>query len=195
MWLRRTGGCTCAYRGDSISYGYFVCVWVCPSVCTKVTVPFSKKRLHACHGESRNQLRGLREGAQARRGAVPCLSADLTTHAVQRTFHPVEFENGEACLPRRAKRCGDERGKRVLRGFDNARTGECCGPTEDRAHRHNGTSSRWQQTTTPQERAAAAVIHRHNGSGTSSRWQQTTTPQERAAAAVPALRRGADNGK
>ena len=32
---------------------------------------------------------------------------------------------------------------------------------------------------------------RHNG--TSSRSQQTTTPQERAAAAVPALRRGADN--
>ena len=45
------------------------------------------------------------------RGAVPCLSADLTTHAVK-TLHPVRFENGEACAPRRAKRCGDETGKR-----------------------------------------------------------------------------------
>ena len=45
------------------------------------------------------------------RGAVPCLSADLTTHAVK-TLYPVGFENGEACAPRRAKRCGDKRGKR-----------------------------------------------------------------------------------
>ena len=45
------------------------------------------------------------------RGAVPCLSADLTTHAVK-TFHPAGLQNGEACAPRRAKRCGDERCKR-----------------------------------------------------------------------------------
>ena len=45
------------------------------------------------------------------RGAVPCLSADLTTHAVKTLYH-VGFENGEACAPRRAKRCGDERCKR-----------------------------------------------------------------------------------
>ena len=32
------------------------------------------------------------------RGAMPCLSADLTTHAVQRTFLPVVFENGKACV-------------------------------------------------------------------------------------------------
>ena len=43
------------------------------------------------------------------RGAVPCPSADLTTHAVK-TLYPVGFENGEA--PRRAMRCGDERCKR-----------------------------------------------------------------------------------
>ena len=43
------------------------------------------------------------------RGAVPCPSADLTTHAVK-TLYPAGFQNGEA--PRRAKRCGDERCKR-----------------------------------------------------------------------------------
>ena len=37
------------------------------------------------------------------RGAVPCLSADLTTHAVK-TLYSAGFENGEACAPRRAKR-------------------------------------------------------------------------------------------
>ena len=42
-------------------------------------------------------------------GAVSCLSADLTTHAVPK-LNPAGFENGKACAPRR--RCGDERGKR-----------------------------------------------------------------------------------
>ena len=45
------------------------------------------------------------------RGTVPCLSADLTTHAVQ-NLTPVGFENEKACAPRRAMRGGDERGKR-----------------------------------------------------------------------------------
>ena len=42
---------------------------------------------------------------------MPCMSADLTTHAVK-TFHPVGVQNGEACAPRRAKRCEDEKCKR-----------------------------------------------------------------------------------
>ena len=41
-----------------------------------------RERLRVCRGEARNQLRGLKEGGSARRGAGPCLSADLTTHAV-----------------------------------------------------------------------------------------------------------------
>ena len=35
-------------------------------------------------------------------GAVPCLSADLTTHAVK-ILHPVGFENGKACALRQAE--------------------------------------------------------------------------------------------
>ena len=48
------------------------------------------------------------------RGAVPCLSADLTTHAVK-TFHPLGVENGKACARRGAvmsEVSGD-----ALRGF------------------------------------------------------------------------------
>ena len=41
-----------------------------------------RERLRDCRGEARNQLRGLKEGGSARRGAILCLSADLTTHAV-----------------------------------------------------------------------------------------------------------------
>ena len=40
------------------------------------------ERLRVCRGEARNQLRGLKEGGSARRGAMLCLPADLTTHAV-----------------------------------------------------------------------------------------------------------------
>ena len=77
-----------------------------------------RERLRVCRGEARNQLRGLKEGGSARRGAMLCLPADLTPHAVQRTLHPVVgFENGEACAPRRAKRCGDEQGKRFSVGL------------------------------------------------------------------------------
>mgnify|MGYP005639265987 CR=1 FL=1 len=98
---------------------------VCVSVCRRTAVGVENglcERLRVCRGGSRNQLRGLKEGGSARRGAMLCLPADLTSHAVQRTLHPVVgFENGEACAPRRAKRCGDEQGKRVLRRFDNPR--------------------------------------------------------------------------
>ena len=41
-----------------------------------------RERLRVCRGEPRNPLRGLKEGGQAMRGAMLCLSADLTTHAV-----------------------------------------------------------------------------------------------------------------
>ena len=43
--------------------------------------------MRVCRGGSRNQLRGLKEGGSARRGAMLCLSADLTTHAVYK-FSP-----------------------------------------------------------------------------------------------------------
>ena len=58
----------------------------CVSVAHRMAVSFSKKglreRLRVCRGEPRNPLRGLKEGGQAMRGAMLCLSADLTTHAV-----------------------------------------------------------------------------------------------------------------
>ena len=41
-----------------------------------------RERLRVCRGEARNQLRGLKEGGLAMRGAMLCLPADLTTHAV-----------------------------------------------------------------------------------------------------------------
>ena len=55
-------------------------------VCHKMTVGPSKiglrERLRVCRGGSRNQLRGLKEGGLAMRGAMLCLPADLTTHAI-----------------------------------------------------------------------------------------------------------------
>ena len=51
-----------------------------------------RERLRVCRGEARNQLRGLKEGGSARRGAMLCLSADLTTHALplfKQAFYPV----------------------------------------------------------------------------------------------------------
>ena len=48
--------------------------------------------MRVCRGEARNQLRGLKEGGSARRGAMLCLSADLTTHALplfKQAFYPV----------------------------------------------------------------------------------------------------------
>ena len=70
-----------------------------------------KSELSVRLGESRNQLRGLKVGGEAMCGAVPCPSAGLTTHAVQ-TLNSAGLENAKACAPRRATRCGDERGKR-----------------------------------------------------------------------------------
>ena len=35
-----------------------------------------RERLRVCRGEARNQLRGLKEGGSARRGAMLCLPAD-----------------------------------------------------------------------------------------------------------------------
>ena len=95
MWLRRTGGCICAYRGGSFPI---------PILSVRLRVvkrqftfdPLDKKwlreRLRVCRGEARNQLRGLKEGGSARRGAMLCLSADLTTHALplfKQAFYPV----------------------------------------------------------------------------------------------------------
>ena len=94
----------------------------CPSVCVRVVKqPLVSKnglreRLRVCRGGSRNQLRGLKEGGSARRGAMLCLSADLTSHAFNvSTAHPVGFENGRerereggAGAPRRTGRMNRE---------------------------------------------------------------------------------------
>ena len=74
-----------------------------------------RERLRVCRGEARNQLRGLKEGP-ARRGAMLCLPADLTSHAFNvSTAHPVGFENGRerereggAGAPRRTGRVNRE---------------------------------------------------------------------------------------
>ena len=72
-------------RGESISYSreyLSVHVSVC---CYKTAAGVEnglRERLCVCRGGSRNQLRGLKEGGSARRGAMLCLPADLTSHAI-----------------------------------------------------------------------------------------------------------------
>ena len=98
------------------------------------------------------------------RGAVPCLSTDLTTHAVPHFIQALKMGRRTApkALNDSARGCGDERGKP---GVSHARASAAApGKTERIA------------TTAAHIVAMAAA-----------------TPQERAAAAVPALRRGADN--
>ena len=56
-------------REGSISYGYFACVCV-RAVAARMAVGPSKKSASACRGESRNELRGLKLGGYAMRGAV-----------------------------------------------------------------------------------------------------------------------------
>ena len=80
MWLRRTGGGTCAFGGVHFVEPVLpVCVRV--FACHKLAVGPSKKMLSSHRGESRNELRGLKSGGYAMCGAVPCLSADLTAGA------------------------------------------------------------------------------------------------------------------
>ena len=129
-----------------------------------------RERLRVCRGGSRNQLRGLKEGGSARRGAMLCLPADLTSHAVSTSHpvHPVGFKNGRereggAGAPRRTGRmnregevcslvtCGVHFGARrrararrrcVPRQLRlSIRSSECCG-TREEAHRHNGNANR-----------------------------------------------------
>ena len=87
-------------RGESISYSldcpYAVRTSVCVCVCRRMTVGPSKiglrERLRVCRGEARNLLRGLKEGGSARRGAMLCLPADLTSHALphfKQAIYPV----------------------------------------------------------------------------------------------------------
>ena len=59
-----------------------ICPSVCLCVCRKTAVGPSEKSATVFRGESRNALCGLKLGGSDMRGAVPCLSADLTTHAV-----------------------------------------------------------------------------------------------------------------
>ena len=57
-------------------------------------------------GESRNELRGFKVGGLlAMRGAVPCLSADLTTHAVKKLYTLQALKTVRRAL-RRARRDG-----------------------------------------------------------------------------------------
>ena len=69
-----------------------MCVCVCVVEQPLVSKNGLLERLRVCRGEARNQLRGLKEGGSARRGAMLCLSADLTTHALplfKQAFYPV----------------------------------------------------------------------------------------------------------
>ena len=167
MWLRRTGGCTCAYRVGSVYIAENLC---CLSVvCHKTAVGVEnglRERLRVCRGGSRNQLRGLKEGGSARRGAMLCLPADLTSHAFNvSTAHPVGFKNGRerereggAGAPRRTGRmnregevcslvtCGVHFGARrrararrrcVPRQLRlSIRSSECCGTREEEEINH-----------------------------------------------------------
>ena len=111
-----------ARMGGFISYSYFVCVsvlkWQFRSAgYIRWIITFQKKVFKLLpSGESRNQLRGLKEGGRAMRGAMLCLSADLTTHAVY-NFTP--------CTRR-----------------SNARAHRHNGSAENRDHRHNGSAHR-----------------------------------------------------
>ena len=82
-------------RSGGVHFLWLVCVCVCPSGCRKTAGGPLKKGFSVHRGESRIELRGLKLGGEAMRGAVPCLSADLTPHAVK-TLYPAGFENGEA---------------------------------------------------------------------------------------------------
>ena len=79
-------------RTEGGHFLYPFCPYVCVSFVKRQFTfdPLDKKwlreRLRVCRGEARNQLRGPKEGGSARRGAMLCLSADLTTHAVS-TFN------------------------------------------------------------------------------------------------------------
>ena len=144
---------------------------VCPYLvcCYKTAVGVENgllERLRVCRGEARNQLRGLKEGGSARRGAMLCLPADLTSHAFNvSTAHPVGFENGRerereggAGAPRRTGRmnregevcslvtCGVHFGARrrararrrcVPRQLRlSTRSSECCGTREEEEINH-----------------------------------------------------------
>ena len=68
-------------EGGHFLYPFCPCVCVCVVKQPLVSKNGLRERLRVCRGGSRNQLRGLKEGGSARRGAMLCLSADLTTHA------------------------------------------------------------------------------------------------------------------
>ena len=144
-----------------------ICLSVC--CCHKTAAGVEnglRERLRVCRGGSRNQLRGLKEGGSARRGAMLCLPADLTSHAFNvSTAHPVGFENGRerereggAGAPRRTGRmnregevcslvtCGVHFGARrrararrrcVPRQLRlSTRSSECCGTREEEEINH-----------------------------------------------------------
>ena len=145
-----------------------VCLSVCLCVAKQPLVSKNglRERLRVCRGEARNQLRGLKEGGSARRGAMLCLPADLTSHAFNvSTAHPVGFENGRerereggAGAPRRTGRmnregevcslvtCGVHFGARrrararrrcVPRQLRlSTRSSECCGTREEEEINH-----------------------------------------------------------
>ena len=167
MWLRRTGGCICAYRGGSFPIAENLCV----CVRSQNGSFYLKKwvaRKAAC------LPRRVEESTPRPKGrwvAMLCLPADLTSHAFNvSTAHPVGFENGRerereggAGAPRRTGRmnregevcslvtCGVHFGARrrararrrcVPRQLRlSIRSSECCG-TREEAHRHNGNANR-----------------------------------------------------
>ena len=113
MWLRRTGGCTCAYRVGSIYIAENLCLSVTKQpLVSKIGL---RERLRVCRGGSRNQLRGLKEGGKAMRGAMLCLPADLTTHT-DNNFSPCRVLKwaGTRGWRRSAAKDGKDDGMKVL---------------------------------------------------------------------------------
>jgi len=119
VWLRRTGGCICAYRGGSFPIAQFVRT-VCVRVCRKTAVGVEKwlarkvARLPRRVAESTPRPKG-RWVCEARRHALPACGSDPTPSTFQRLTLPVGFENGRerereggAGAPRRTGRMNRE---------------------------------------------------------------------------------------
>ena len=117
MWLRRTGGCTCAFGGSPFPIAENLCLCVC---CYKTAVGVEKwlarkvARLPRRVAESTPRPKG-RWVCEARRHALPACGSDIPRHFNVSTAHPVGLKNGRerereggAGAPRRTGRMNRE---------------------------------------------------------------------------------------
>ena len=121
MWLRRTGGCTCAYMVGSIYIAEFVrllsvvcCMLSQNSRWCRKWVARKVARLPSRVEESTPRPKG-RWVCEARRHALPACGSDIPRLFNVSTAHPVGFKNGrererEGCAgaPRRTGRMNRE---------------------------------------------------------------------------------------